>query len=118
MITFEDVCCANRVICEFHGQTSLIINKNNILSALGVQQWYTSDCLLAAALIRSLIIAHGFQDGNKRTATSIGSSILPFECSQDDSFDCIIRIAMGQLKDVDEIASILYPRSYNNIIGE
>ena len=64
-ISLEDLLEMNDYICNGN---SVVINKNNLLSALSVQQWYQEDYLLASALIRSLVIGHGFQDGNKRTA--------------------------------------------------
>lgn len=118
MITLEDVIDFNKEICKVSGEESFLINKDNVLSALSVQQWYSDKCLLASALIRSLTIGHGFQDGNKRTAACIGMYILDFECSEDDMISCILDIAQGIIRDVEEIASILYPDSYTNLKEE
>ena len=108
MISLKDLIDINSAICMDVGQESVIINKNNLLSALSVQQWYDDPELLASALIRSLTIGHGFQDGNKRTAAVVGMMIKDFNCSEDTMIDCILQIATGQLKDATEIASILY----------
>lgn len=108
MIEYEDLLIINQRICFAFEEESVVINKNNLLSALSVQQWYDDDRLLASALIRSLTIAHGFQDGNKRTATIVGAFIREYDCSEDGMIDCILSIAKGELKDVNEIASILY----------
>ena len=113
MITFGDVVNVNKVICEECKEPHVVINETNILSALSVQQWYTDDRLLASALVRSLSIGHGFQDGNKRTAAVIGNSVCPFECSEEDLIDCVISIVTGKLKDVESIATILYTESFD-----
>lgn len=111
MITFDDVVNVNKVICEDCKEPHLVINESNILSALSVQQWYTDERLLASALVRSLAVGHGFQDGNKRTAAVIGNSVCQFECSDADLIDCVISIVTGKLKDVESIANILYTKS-------
>lgn len=112
MITLDMLIRINEVICRYSNQESVVINKSNLLSALSVQYWYEDRCELASALIRSLVVGHGFQDGNKRTAACIGMYVQDFECSDTESFECILNIAKGNLKDVKEIASILYPDSY------
>ena len=108
MIDLTDLIVLNRLICEDNGQQSVVINKNNLLSALSVQQWYEDPYLLASALVRSLTIAHGFQDGNKRTAAIVGMMVSSYMCSEDEIIECVLSIAKGDLKDVEEIASILY----------
>ena len=109
MISFDEVVGINRRVCESGGQRSVILNENNILSALSIQQWYDQLELRSAALIRSLVIGHGFQDGNKRTAAIVGAVVSDYTCGEDNMIDCILAIAKGELKDVDKIASILYP---------
>lgn len=67
--TYEDVCAINELVCGDDSKESIIINKNNIESALSVQNsYYENEEEIRAALFHHLIIAHGFQDGNKRTA--------------------------------------------------
>lgn len=109
MIDLDLVVGVNIHVCEDNNEESIVINKSNLLSALSVQQWYEYDSrLLASALIRSLVIAHGFQDGNKRTAAVVGAIIEDYACSEDEMINCILSIAKGELKDVIEIANILY----------
>ena len=115
MITLDNLVELNTLICEDNGQQCTIINRNNLLSALSVQQWYSNDALLAAALIRSITIAHGFQDGNKRTAAAIGMMVKDFECTEDVMIETILSIAKGELRNVDEIATMLYPISYEEV---
>lgn len=108
MITLSDLIGINQFICEDNDQESVILNQSNLLSALSVQQWYEDDRLLAAALIRSLTIAHGFQDGNKRTAATVGMMVKEYTCTENEMIGCILSIAKGELKDVETIATILY----------
>lgn len=108
MITYAELVGVNIAVCSDAGEQSVVINENNLLSALSVQQWYEDDRLLASALIRSITIGHGFQDGNKRTAAIVGAIICDYTCSEDEMIKCILDIAMGKLRDVEEIASILY----------
>lgn len=117
MISFEDVLEINELVCSASNEVSILLNRDNVLSALSVQQWYLEPCLCASALIRSITIGHGFQDGNKRTAACVGMMLLDFECSEDTIIDCILSIAKGSLKDVNEIASMLYPDSFNGLGG-
>lgn len=112
IITLDDLLGINNYICLDCNQISVVINEANLLSALGTQQWYSNDCLRAAALIRSLVIGHGFQDGNKRTAAAAGQGICEYECSEDEVIECILNIAKGQLRESETIAKILYPISY------
>lgn len=108
MITFEELVGINIAVCQSANEVSVIINENNLLSALSVQQWYEDDRLLASALIRSITIGHGFQDGNKRTAAIIGAIIKDYDCTEDEMIECILDIAQGKLRDVEDIANILY----------
>ena len=113
MIDLELLQYMNKDVCDRCNQVSSVINEDNLLSALSVQYWYPDDCLRSAALVRSLTIGHGFQDGNKRTAGCVGQFIKPYECTEQDIIDCIRTIATGELRDVEDIAAILYPDSYN-----
>ena len=108
MISFDELVGVNIAVCTTAGEQSIVINENNLLSALSVQQWYDDDKLLASALIRSITIGHGFQDGNKRTAAIIGAIICDYTCSEDEMIECILDIAKGKLRDVEDIAAILY----------
>lgn len=109
MITFEELVGINIAVCISAGEQSVVINKDNLLSALSVQQWYEDDQLLASALIRSITIGHGFQDGNKRTAAIVGAIVCDYTCTEDEMIDCILAVAKGELRDVEEISTILYP---------
>lgn len=108
MIDFDFVVGVNVGICESENKSSIIINESNIHSALGIQQWYESLPERASAVLRSLVIGHGFQDANKRTAVVVAYEICPIKCSERVIEDCVIKVATGELRDVAEIAQILY----------
>ena len=108
MIDLDYLIGINEYVCNLANENSIVINENNLLSALSVQQWYDDDRLLASALIRSITIGHGFQDGNKRTAAIIGAIIRDYDCSEDEMIECILDIAKGKLRNVEDIAAILY----------
>ena len=110
MIDLDYLIGVNEYVCSLVGEQCVMINENNLLSALGVQYWYDEPRLLASALIRSLTIGHGFKDGNKRTAAIVGASVLDFTCDEDTMAECVLDIAKGELRDVEEIADILYPQ--------
>lgn len=108
MIDLDYLIGVNEYVCNLANESSVIINEDNLLSALSVQQWYEDNRLLASALIRSITIGHGFQDGNKRTAAIVGAVIRDYDCTEDEMIDCILDIAKGNLRDVEDIAEILY----------
>ena len=56
MITYEQVLAANFEVCRQQSTKSIVINSDNIKSALSVQQWYTTAEEKSAALLRSLVI--------------------------------------------------------------
>ena len=109
MITLDALVGVNSYICYRDNEPSRVINEDNLLSALSIQQWYDDDFMLASALVRSITISHGFQDGNKRTAALVGNIVCPYTCTEDEMIDCILSIAKGEIRDVEEIATILYP---------
>lgn len=108
MLNFNDIVKLNMVICSNNNQKSLAINQDNLKSALGIQQWYDDLEFRACALFRSLIIAHGFQDGNKRTAALALVSLITPKVSQELIADTAIKVANGDLKDINDIHKILF----------
>lgn len=69
---YDDILAINNIICEEKNQISTVINESNIQSALSVQySYYNTDEEIRVALFHHLIIAHGFEDGNKRTAVTV-----------------------------------------------
>lgn len=108
-IQLDDLIGYNKLVCDLSGEQSVVINEDNLLSAIGVQfGYFESDELIASALFRSLIVGHGFADGNKRTATMCLLDIFPPIVSDSVIEDVAIKIATGELRNPEEIASKLY----------
>lgn len=111
MITYDMVCGINSFVCDQDMNESVVINQDNILSALSVQQWYDDSEMLASALLRSLCIGHGFRDGNKRTAAIIANYVCEFKCSDSCAEKIILNIAKGELggiMNLENIANKIY----------
>lgn len=113
MLLYQDLLNLNQIVCSKNKQKSIVINENNLKSALGVQQWYENIEEKACALFRSLIIAHGFQDGNKRTAVLALVSICPPQISQEDIAVVAIMVATGEMKEIEDIRFALFPNTIN-----
>lgn len=109
VVQLDDLIGYNKLVCNLSGERSAIINEDNLLSALSVQYGYfESDKLIASALFRSLIIGHGFADGNKRTATMCLLDMLPPTVDDGVIESVAIKIAIGELKNPEEIANKLF----------
>ena len=83
-----------------------LIGVNSCMCHIG-KNGSTSE-VQAAMLLRSLTLNHGFKDGNKRTAVIAANRIKPFTCSDDACIDGVVKIARGELKDVNEIRNIIF----------
>lgn len=110
MIDAKRVMDFNEYVCEESGQSSRLINEPNLLSALSVQQWFEESEVRAAALFRSLIIGHPFQDGDKRTAVLVLVSISKPDVSIFELERITLEVAKGNLTDPEYIADLLYRR--------
>lgn len=87
----------------------VVLSENSIYSAIGTLQWNSGNRKIqACTLLRSLILNHGFKDGNKRTAVVACNAIWPCTCSDSVCLQCVVDIACGSLKDISKICSILY----------
>lgn len=120
MLTFDDLVRINKEICTEYGQTSLVINKDNLLSALSVQDFdYHNLEYKAAKLFRNIVVAHGFQDANKRTACVAVGLLLPPSCDNLTIAEQALKIAKGQYRnDVDELVKILYSHNLNESFND
>ena len=113
-ITFEDLIEFNKAIsrnfpedCQFE-----VINENNLKSALSVfDSYYSNDEEVACALFRSLITAHGFINGNKRTAFCALYYCLPARCSVNEIEDLAVEISNNTDMPIKKIKDILYPNT-------
>lgn len=108
-ITLDILIGYNKQICNQSGTESIVINKDNLLSALGVQySYFDSELQTIAAVFRSLIIGHGFADGNKRTATLYLFAVSDPSASDTDIERIAIDIATGRLRSVKDIVVELF----------
>jgi death-on-curing protein len=79
-------------------------------SAFGEDAYPTLDAK-AAALLHSIARSHALVDGNKRLALAgliafYGMNGRRLTLTNDDAYDLVIRVAEGELDDVDGIASL------------
>lgn len=58
------------------GKADTLLSRELLHSALSSYQYYDTDMLCIASVYRGLIKNHAFQDGNKRTATLVLSTLL------------------------------------------
>lgn len=114
-IIFSDVSIINS-LCLFEGEPHQIINKAAIESALGNQyQPYSRRELAYASVYKSLVLNHGFMNGNKRTAviTLYIASVMmgnEFKINDEDLAKLTYRIAgeNGGQVSVEEIAEKVF----------
>lgn len=70
-LNFETVNNVNS-LCLFNNEPHFVVNKNAIESALGNQyQPYETKEEAYASVYKSLVLNHGFMNGNKRTAVIV-----------------------------------------------
>lgn len=114
-IIFDDVLIINS-LCLFKGEPHQITNRDSIESAIGNQyQPYSRRELAYASVYKSLILNHGFMNGNKRTAVIalyIASVMMgnEFKITDKDLAALTYRIASedgGQIP-VEEIAEKVF----------
>ena len=108
MVSYKDLLKINEYVCMRSKQNSVVINSGNLQSALSVQQWYDDKQERACALFRSLIIAHGFQDGNKRTAVLVLILVCDPNINRAKLTKIAIEVAKGTIKDVDVLKKLIY----------
>ena len=123
-ITYNDVLLINQ-LCLFQGEPFGVLDEGRIQSALGnqYQSFYPTPELAFASVYRSLVINHGFRNGNKRTGVIVlyvASKMLNNELRLDDEGlnDLTYRIAGegGSKISVQEIADQVF--SYIHIDEE
>lgn len=73
-----------------------------------MDSYFETDEQVTAALFRSLIVNHGFQDGNKRTAVVCLFDILPPAVDDVEIERIALLCSTGKLRDAYDIADLLY----------
>lgn len=114
-ITFENILKINE-LCLLKGEPFAVVDKNRICSALGNQvQPYPSQEQAFASMYRSLVINHGFLNGNKRTgviALYIASKLIdnPLKINDKDLCELTYKIAGegGSQILVEDIANMVF----------
>ena len=122
-IMFDDVSIINS-LCLFKGEPHQIMNKVAIESAIGNQyQPYSRPELAYVSVYKSLIINHGFMNGNKRTAVIvlyIASVMIGNELRINDEVlaNLTYKIACegGGRLSVEEIANQVFKQSSKNTV--
>lgn len=117
-ITYKNILIINK-LCLFDGEPFGVIDKNKIYSAQGNQfQPYPTYEQAFASMYKSLVINHGFLNGNKRTgvvALYIASKMLnnPLKISDRDLCQLTYRIAGagGSQISVEEITNLVFKKT-------
>ncbi len=120
-ITFENLLKINE-LCLLKGEPFAVIGKNRICSALGNQiQPYPSKEQAFASMYKSLVINHGFLNGNKRTgviALYISSKLIdnPLKINDKDLCELTYKIAGegGSQILVEDITNMVFKYKVSN----
>jgi len=110
-LTYKTLVTFNKKICNnFPNQGEFgVANEDNLKSALSVfDSYYDTEEQIAAALFRSLIIAHGFVNANKRIAFCAVEVCKPTKIGAEDLEKLAIEVAKDGKIDIDELATIMY----------
>lgn len=105
----------NRELTRDQGEPHRLLSHSGLESALGqfYQGWYTEEQRIAA-VYRSLVLNHAFENGNKRTAFVIAVLLKSPAVTAKELERLTIKLASsggGKIK-VNEIANALYGTNY------
>jgi len=106
MFSIEDVIRINKEVTKGPGN---IVNKSSLdfaLSSIKTKPWFDQ----LAYLLRSILVDHVFEDGNKRTATAIISMYYTeFKIGFDmqKTVDVVTKISSKNIKDIGNIKRII-----------
>ena len=111
-LNYEQVVAINKEIVTKTGERFSVLNENNIKSALGNQfQPYELEEQAIASTFKSLIINHGFANGNKRTAViCLRAFSVELKCNDNSLYELTYSLANegGSKISVNHIANILF----------
>lgn len=121
LISISDILKINE-LCLLKGEPFGVVDKNRIYSALGNQiQPYPSKEQAFASMYKSLVINHGFLNGNKRTgviALYISSNLInnPLKINDKDLCELTYKIAGegGSQILVEDIANMVFKYKVSN----
>ena len=121
-ISYEDALLINS-LCLFEGEPFGVLDENRICSALGNQfQPYESSEQAFASVYKSLVLNHGFMNGNKRTAVIVlyvFSLMINNSLKQNDKELAALtyKIASegGSQIPVDDISNLVFSKQRTNV---
>lgn len=121
LISISDILKINE-LCLLKDEPFAVVDKNRIYSALGNQvQPYPSKEQAFASMYKSLVINHGFLNGNKRTgviALYISSKLInnPLKINDEDLCGLTYKIASegGSQILVEDIANMVFKYKVSN----
>lgn len=121
-LTYNQVIAINEQIVNRTGEPFSIINADVIKSSIGNQyQPYDSDEQAIASVFKSLILNHGFQNGNKRTAVACLKVFnVDIKCDDKELVDLVYKIASengGQVS-VNHVANVLFNLGLDESLNE
>ena len=113
-LTSKDIIGLNKKIVALTGEPHQLI-KSYLDSALHSSEYYDNYFDKVASIIRSLVMNHNFQQGNKRTAAIVLAVLLP-QIDFDDNFltKLILEIVKDKL-DVSQISKQIVSYAKDNI---
>ena len=112
-ITLENLMRINKQICSESNEPFNIINKFNLESALSnYNSYYESEEEIISAIYKSIILNHGFENGNKRTAVACLIYLKEPLCNDYTLFKLTEQIASenGSKIPVSYISQVLYQK--------
>ena len=120
-ITYKDILRINK-LCLLEGEPFGVVDENRIYSAHGNQfQPYPNNEQAFASMYKSLVINHGFLNGNKRTgviALYIARKMIknPLKISDEDLCELTYKIASegGSQIPVEDIADKVFKKKPSN----
>ena len=121
-LNYEQVVAINKEIVTKTREPFSVLNENNIKSALGNQfQPYELEEQAIASTFKSLIINHGFANGNKRTAViCLRAFSVELKCNDNSLYELTYSLANegGSKISVNHIANILFDLDLDEDLGE
>lgn len=122
-VTYDDLLDFNKKLLSYTGEPFGVVNRANLESALGVQTYpYECEEQVAASLLRSLVTAHGFINGNKRTAVVAMARVkeIPTSCTDEQLIDLVYKIASegGSKISVNYISNYIYGTTFEESLNE
>ncbi len=110
----------NQIVCRMYGQESLVLDKGKLEGALSPFDFsYDTDEVTYAKVFRNLVVAHGFQDGNKRTACLTIKAVAPLKCSDIELANMALDIAQGKYRnDIGDLPQRMFGTKEEELVED